>query len=285
MQKRHDDWKEEMERELHKESDREFDPVVAELQLRKLMRSMNTPVDRGPSMLLDQRMAAYFQAVHTIEANNSLDGDVMLTRLYNACKPLVPDISNAGLFPPLRLISDGPLGSLVPKLWKMELKRETRASLVITGESIKTLSVTLFHETRHVEQMWMEIHVRHQSGQQIPRITKDMRILADMVETLLAVPLPTGADTAHLVSWTKITAEERVEHQKIIQEFLKITSQITDISLEVAMDVPDAKEKHGKLMVEAKAWEKRYRAIPDEADAFLAQAIYEDFYKYMTGEQ
>jgi len=253
-------------------------PEVADWAVRKLMRQLGTPVDRGVSMVLDVRVAAYFKQVCIIDANKSLDSENLMTHLYNACKPLVIELSQAGLFPPMVITTEGPYGAVVPKKWIMEVKKQSRAEMLMLGVGMRELSAIFFHETRHIEQIWMEVQLRKQRGQQAPRIMKDTGLPEPLVQNLLKVPLPEKADTVHMVKLIELSAEARKQNYAIIQKFLAISGQIEGLSLAAVLGDNKAQQELVLLKQQGEAIEKLYKAIPDEADAFAAQDYYETYY-------
>src|SRR5262249_53751289 len=114
-----------MEREMErvKNEPAEFASAeVADWALRKLMRRLGTPMDRGVSMVMDVRVTAYFKQVCVIDANRNLDSVNLMTHMYEACKPLVIELSLAGAFPPLEITTEGPPGAVIPKKWLMQVK-------------------------------------------------------------------------------------------------------------------------------------------------------------------
>lgn len=262
-----------------------IEPEKAEAAVKELMKKLGTPVEEGVSMLLESRIAAYYKQVHMLETAKTQPKAVdLLSNLYSACKFLIPELSQAGMFPVLVITTDGPQGALVPAKWKMEVKKQDLTEIIMMGEGLRDLSATFFHETRHAEQIWMEIQLRTQSGQGLPRIMKDTGLPKLVIENLQAVPLPTKADTAHIVKLMKLSTEEREKNREIIRRFLGVAGKMEGLALAAALGDKDAQKQLDLLKKEGKQVEQLYQAIPDEADAFAAQAVYEKYYDQHKGK-
>lgn len=244
----------------------------------------------GGSMISPERVQVYFQKVRAIEQNAHVSGDKALVELYNACPLLLPILARAGLFPKLKLVDDGPDGQLSPNEWEMTVRRQSKEEKEALGESqkklyeamfgqkqggrFKKLSATLFHETRHVEQIWMEVQMRTQQGQDFKQISAAMHLPLDRVTRLQKVELPKGADVSHMGKIISATAEDRRKFREIREKIIQSGSLDEASEWGGILGDPAATKKVTKL----EQLHKEYRAIPDEADAYIAQGIYETHY-------
>ena len=238
-------------------------------------------IDKLP-MSRDVKIIAYYNEVKRLEGKlKQLSDKKIVQGLYDAWKSIIPK-GMAKIVPELVMIdaeSEGAEGAFDPQNWKIEIKLMTPEEITIMyNGSLLELSATIYHEGRHVEQLWEDVFYRDRIRKQKPKtISQELRI----DQTIITMILTADAPEEYSYGNSQVADFKKKDYdrfEKTRSRLVGVRKNVEQISYKLSMGTSLTKQEQ-KQLEKAKQLEEEYRRIPEEADAFAIEETYRQIYK------
>ncbi len=229
--------------------------------------------------LVVTRVDAYHVRVKQLEAGMGAEFDPakLIQALYEASMmTLLPELKK--FYPVLKIEGDDPTFSR--SRWCIEIPDHE----LISGEThdLKKISTEVFHETRHIEQAWLEAIARKQSANRKSdaQLAGETEVPTPMFKKLIAAPYPKSVGTKFMEPIVATTQSAKLQHKANMEEHGKLRQRqgvSREEQLAYGITPLDSKEE-----ARLAALEKAYREYPREADAYRAEQVYSKHYDNPT---
>lgn len=245
-------------------------------------KDKETEKDKPYPGVITARMGSYFTKVKGIEQmlpKLKHDPEQVIRLLYYASRDMLPELD--ACYPPLKIEDESDDATFSRSRWVIEIPvpddLDTR-----TATNLQKISTTVFHETRHLEQAWLEAVKRGKPrpgsrSQPINTIAQELGMSKETFEKLSKIQPPGEIDLSHMTPILKLKPNDRSQHGKRMtkMETLRPRASLPSEELALLGQVPLTKEEQGELDRLMTA----YKTYPLEADAYKAEDVYEAYYK------
>ena len=229
------------------------------------------------SGLLGPRADAYLSKVRAIEADLpqlAAEPEKIIERLYEAASlTLLPELTKVDLFPQLVIDDAGDEGTFSRSRWLMEIP--VYDELDAGPKDLREISATVYHETRHVEQAWLEARLEALDARPKPgfralpiaTLAAQVDIPRATFEQLLETAYPDWADTKFMAAYRAMSSGQKQALAARMARQDKLRLKVIGQELG-GPPVTFLEEAEMALLFE------QYQASPKEADAFALEGWY-----------
>lgn len=191
------------------------------------------------------------------------------------------DLQGTGVPEPQIEVADigAALGQFDSRTWTLRLSRSALDALrpVPSSPEARALVATAHHEVRHAEQWFRMAQLRAAEGRSADAIVAEMAIPRAVAAAAAGRPLADDAAAEARQWWTSVYGAG-VEHRNQVLTAVLSAKAAYDEAARTYRTSPSSTTGAALLHADealAPAY-AAYRALPEEADAFAAQAEYED---------
>lgn len=220
------------------------------------------------------------------------------TRLNALMGVINPILEEAGV-PPMfyQGLKKGAGAAFEHSAWGMEIGVNRLADAqtllqkaVLTEQEFNALVGVAYHEARHAEQSWLMARRMSGDGMFASTIARKMGIPEDIAELAVhAPPLKKGMPGADLAEkWIESMYGKGPTGAAYREEVYKMKDQFKAQYMEASKKVDQLAKENAKAVLQLRArnemeaalkewrkWDALYRELPEEADAYLAQAMFD----------